>query len=908
MTQSISGNKIRSDFISFFEEKSHTFVPSSSLVPGGDQTLLFTNAGMVQFKDVFLGTDRRPYSRATNSQKCMRVSGKHNDLDDVGRDNTHHTFFEMLGNWSFGDYYKKEAIAWAWELLTEVWGIDKNQLWATCFKDEKGEIPADEEAFESWKSQPGMRTDHILFFGRKDNFWEMADTGPCGPCSEIHIDRGEEFCDKKNIEGHVCQVNGDCARFLELWNLVFIQYNRTSPKDLSPLPATHVDTGMGFERIVSVLQDVDSNYKTDLLLPLMDVVMMLCGQNEEERENNLTPYRVIADHCRAASFLIADGVVPGNIGRNYICRMIIRRASRFGAKLGLDDPFLAKVAESVIDIYGDAYPELVKNAKTITDSLTREEKKFHSTVEGGLAILESYIENLKASGNTQLNGEKAFDLYATHGLPLEITKDVLRERSLLVDQEGFFEAMEAHRVNSGAGKEFGELGGEDAEFYANIAAGLIEHGDLFPEGVIQDPYGANEVETEIVSIIKDKQEVKILKEGESGEFILKETNFYIESGGQVSDVGQVSSKNYENLFLISDIRKPSSGVVVHVGEVEQGEFHTGSKVKISFDSDRRQDIRRNHTATHLLQYQLREVLGDHVRQAGSLVAPDRLRFDFTHPEAMTREQIKMIEDRVNEKILENSPVSISQKKLDEALAEGATALFGEKYGEDVRTISIGAGNPYSYELCGGTHVSETGEIGVFLITSESSAAAGIRRIEAVTGRKAYSLIKKRFNTIDAISDLLETSANSVEEIVKNILHQKTILEDELRSLREKEAIARYQTEKQNAEVVDDIVLLPLFFEGIPISILRQLADIFRNDFEKGLAIFGSLVEEGKVQFVVTASDSVVKMGVHAGEIAKAIAKEIGGSGGGRPNLAQAGGNDYDKLLKVKLSEYVKKLG
>ncbi len=908
MTQSISGNKIRSDFISFFEEKSHTFVPSSSLVPGGDQTLLFTNAGMVQFKDVFLGTDRRPYSRATNSQKCMRVSGKHNDLDDVGRDNTHHTFFEMLGNWSFGDYYKKEAIAWAWELLTEVWEIDKKQLWATCFKDEKGEIPADEEAFESWKSQPGMQTDHILFFGRKDNFWEMADTGPCGPCSEIHIDRGEEFCDKKNIEGHVCQVNGDCARFLELWNLVFIQYNRTSPKDLSPLPATHVDTGMGFERIVSVLQDVDSNYKTDLLLPLMDVVMMLCGQSAEERESNLTPYRVIADHCRAASFLIADGVVPGNIGRNYICRMIIRRASRFGAKLGLENPFLAKVAESVIDIYGDAYPELVKNAKTITDSLTREEKKFHSTVEGGLAILESYIENLKVSGNTQLNGEKAFDLYATHGLPLEITKDVLGERSLQVDQDGFFEAMEAHRVNSGAGKEFGELGGEDAEFYANIAASLIEHGDLFPEGVIQDPYGANEIETEIVSIIKDKQEVKILKEGESGEFILKETNFYIESGGQVSDVGQVSSENYENLFLISDVRKPSSGVVVHVGEVEQGEFHTGSTVKISFDSDRRQDIRRNHTATHLLQYQLREVLGDHVRQAGSLVAPDRLRFDFTHPEAMTREQIKMIEDRVNEKILENSPVSISHKKLGEALAEGATALFGEKYGEDVRTISIGVGNPYSYELCGGTHVSETGEIGTFLIISESSTAAGIRRIEAVTGRKAYALIKKRFNTIDAISDLLETSANSVEDIVKNILHQKAILEGELRSLREKEAIARYQTEKQNAEVVDDIVLLPLFFEGIPISILRQLADIFRNDFEKGLAIFGSLVEEGKVQFVVTASDYVVKTGVHAGEIAKAIAKEIGGSGGGRPNLAQAGGNDYDKLLKVKLSEYVKKLG
>ena len=908
MTNNYSGNKIRSDFISFFEEKGHTFVPSSSLVPGGDQTLLFTNAGMVQFKDVFLGTDKRPYSRATNSQKCMRVSGKHNDLEDVGRDNTHHTFFEMLGNWSFGDYYKKEAIAWAWELLTELWKIDKNQLWVTCFKDEKGEIPSDEEAFTNWEKQPGISKDQILYFGRKDNFWEMADTGPCGPCSEIHIDRGANFCDRKGEEGHICGVNGDCARFLELWNLVFIQYNRTSPTELSALPATHVDTGMGFERIVSVLQGVDSNYKTDLLLPLMDVVLNISGQTQEEREANLTPYRVIADHCRAASFLIADGVVPGNIGRNYICRMIIRRASRFGGKLGLNEPFLAKVAESVIDIYGKAYPELKSNAKTIKDSLTREEKKFHSTVEGGLAILEGYIEDMKKNKTDSLSGENAFELYATHGLPLEITKDVLDELSLKVDQKGFFEAMETHRINSGAGKEMGALGGEDAEFYAKIYAGLINDGKMSTDGVIQDPYNDAQIETEIIAIIKDNKSVDVLGEGETGEIILSETNFYIESGGQVSDIGQISNDNYENLFLISDVRKPSTGMIVHVGEVEQGEFQVGSKILISFDSNRRQDIRRNHTATHLLQYQLRETLGDHVRQAGSLVAPDRLRFDFTHPEAMTKEQVKLVEDAINEKILENSPVKVSHKKLDEALSEGATALFGEKYGEDVRTISIGSTKPYSYELCGGTHVSETGEIGTFVITSESSAAAGIRRIEAVTGRRAYALVRERIETLDAISELLETSANSVEEIINGLYQKKISLEEELQSMREKEALSRYQSEKEQVKRMNDIAVFPLFFKDVPMNILRTLADHFRNDFKMGLALFGSEVSENKVQFVVAATDAIVKTGIHAGNIARSIAKDIGGNGGGRPTLAQAGGNDFGKLKGIDLMDYLKELG
>ncbi len=908
MTKPLSGNQIRTDFINFFKEKGHTLVPSASLVPGGDQTLLFTNAGMVQFKDVFLGTDRRPYSRATNSQKCMRVSGKHNDLDDVGRDNTHHTFFEMLGNWSFGDYYKSEAISWAWELLTDVWGINRENLWVTCFKDEKGEIPSDEEAFENWAKQPGINGDHILYFGRKDNFWEMADTGPCGPCSEIHIDRGEAFCDKKDEKDHICQVNGNCSRFLELWNLVFIQYNRTGPSDLSPLPATHVDTGMGFERIVSVLQDVDSNYKTDLLLPLMDQVLELTGGSESDREENLTPYRVIADHCRAASFLIADGVVPGNIGRNYICRMIIRRASRFGANLGLKDPFLASVAGKVVTSYGKAYPELQKNAKTIKDSLTREELKFHSTVEGGLAILEDYVKELKKSNTHSLNGEKAFDLYATHGLPLEITRDVLAEQGLKVDQEEFFSAMETHRVNSGAGQEFGELGGKDAEFYASITEELI-NGNKIPEtGVMQDPYNADQIDTEIIAIIKNGEKVESLAEGEKGEIVLSKTNFYIESGGQVSDVGQMSNDNYENLFLIDDVSKPASGIIIHTGEMEQGKFQVGAPVKISFDRRRRQDIQRNHTATHLLQHQLRSTLGEHVRQAGSLVAPDRLRFDFTHPESMTSAQIKSVEDAVNEKILTNSRVMVSHKKLDEALSEGATALFGEKYGEEVRTISIGEEAPYSYELCGGTHVSQTGEIGTFLITSEGSAAAGIRRIEAVTGREAYALIRRRMDTLDAIASTLESPRNMVEEGVNSLISERDAIEKELVRLREKEAVSTYQKEKENAEKKEDITILSLFFQDLPMNFLRQLADLFRNDFNTGLALFGSGFDDGKVQFIITATDDLVKKGIHSGKIAKEIATQIGGSGGGRPNMAQAGGTDFQGLKKVKLIDYLGKLG
>src|SRR5512143_1722375 len=538
MEQKLTGAEIRQAFIDFFEEHRHTFVRSASLVPGGDQTLLFTNAGMVQFKDVFLGTDKRPYTRAVDSQKCMRVAGKHNDLDDVGRDDTHHTFFKMLGNWSFGDYYKEEAIDWSWQLLTDVWGLPKDKLYATCFEDDKGNIPRDDEAADIWKEQPGFDPSHVLFFGRKENFWQMAETGPCGPCSEIHIDMGEEH---DNLRGkpHRCGVNGECTRYLELWNNVFIQYNLFDDGRLEPLPKKHVDTGMGFERIVSVLQGVDSNYKTDLFAGSLDVLRSLTGHSEKEMYADFTPYRVVCDHARAATFLIADGVVPGNAGRNYVTRMIIRRAARFGTKIGLHEPFLAKVAEAVIQQYGGFYPEVVKSREAILDNLTREEIRFARTVEAGTAQLQNLLDRLHDSSSTILDGHRAFDLYATFGLPFEIARDIAREQGLDVDEAGFRAAMDEHRLASGGGKAMGKLGGEDAEFYAGILKDLQKKKKLGEQGVEYDPYTSPRLEGEVLALVVNGQSVESASFGDPVEVILPKTGFYIESGGQVEDTGYI---------------------------------------------------------------------------------------------------------------------------------------------------------------------------------------------------------------------------------------------------------------------------------------------------------------------------------------------------------------------------------
>lgn len=899
-SERFSGARIRKEFIDFFIARGHTFVPSSSLVPGGDQTLLFTNSGMVQFKDVFLGIDKRPYRRAANSQKCMRVAGKHNDLDDVGRDDTHHTFFEMLGNWSFGDYYKKEAIAWAWELLTEVWQLPKERLWATCFRDDQGNIPEDSEAAEAWRSQPGMNPNHVLFFGRKENFWEMAEIGPCGPCSEIHIDRGPEFCDKKGQPGHVCRVNGDCQRFLELWNLVFIQYNRLNPTELEPLPERHVDTGMGLERIVSVLQNVSSNYRTDLFWPMMQCIQSLTGHSDREREGNITPYRVIADHSRAAAFLIADGVVPGNVGRNYICRMIIRRAARFGSKIGLNEPFLAKVAEVVIDQYGEFYPELDRNRKAISDAITREEIRFHKTLETGLMKLENLMERLRAQNQTQLAGDLAFDLYATYGLPLEITKDILSENQFSVDENGFHQAMEEHRLASGAGEAFGELGGEDVDVYRQIYEQLTAQKKLTPEGVKHDPYSQLSTRGEVLAIVKDGMQVPAAEAGQRVEIVLPQTCFYLESGGQVSDTGYIYSSNGNQWQInIYDVRKPAAGIVVHIGEVTEGQPKVGDLAIAQVDYRRREDIRRNHTATHLLHRHLRRVLGEHARQAGSLVAPDRLRFDFTHPEPLTAQQLQAIQDGVNQDISNDYPLHVEFKPLQKAIEDGAIALFGEKYAQVVRNVIIGEDETISNELCGGIHVQQTGEIGLFLILSEGSAAAGIRRIEAVTGRKAYEVVAKRLKTLAEVAETLSVPADNVLPKIQRILEELDNAQKQIQAL--KQQAVRQEFEKQwqsRQKQLGEINFLSMHFADAEIQTLRQIVDLFRQKISQtGIIVLSSELNH-RPQILVGITDDLVKEGWNAVELVRYLAEPLGGGGGGRPNLAQAGGKDASKLSEA----------
>jgi len=890
-----TGAEIRKTFLEFFEEHGHTIVPSASLIPGGDQTLLFTNAGMVQFKDVFLGTDNRPYTRAADSQKCMRVAGKHNDLEDVGRDSIHHTFFEMLGNWSFGDYYKKEAVSWAWQLLTEVWRLPKANIWATVFRDDKGNIPQDDEAAQAWHQQHGMDSSHVLFFGRKDNFWEMAETGPCGPCSEIHLDRGIKYCDKQDVPGHICRVNGDCQRFLELWNLVFIQYNRLSPTELEPLPARHVDTGMGFERIVSVLQDVDSNYRTDLLWPLIMTTQELAGYSDEQREQNFTPFRVIADHARAAAFLIADGVVPGNLGRNYITRMIIRRAYRFGCKISLCEPFLARVADVVINTYGDFYSELKRNRKSILISITREEEQFQRTLDRASMQLEYLLNELEKSGQNVLTGAQAADLYTTYGMPFEITRDIARERGLDVDEAGFNRSMEEHKLASGAGKAMGDLGGEDVEFYRHIVTNLQHQGVLPEAGVDYDPYSRLEVGGRILALIQNGISIDQAGPGDEIEVLLPETCFYVESGGQVSDTGMIVSQDGTWEMEVQDMRRPAAGVIVHVGKVSKGHPQVGDEVVAMLDVQRRRDIMRNHTATHLLHAELRKVLGEHARQAGSLVAPDRLRFDFTHPEAVTPAQLAQIEAGVNQHILGNYQLKINYKPLQQAVSEGAMALFGEKYTDTVRTISIGGDHPFSYELCGGTHVDETGDIGICLLTSEGSVAAGIRRIEAVTGRKAYELVQARFNTLNHVASLLGSAPDHLPEKVSSLLDELTAARKLIVASRQLQVSAEFAQKLQQARLVNGVKVLAAKLGQADVDMLRQMADRFRQQNPLNGVVVLASVTDTRPAVIAAITEDLTTRGLNAVELVKFVATPLGGGGGGKPTLAQAGGKDASKL-------------
>ncbi|MBN1994121.1 MAG: alanine--tRNA ligase [Anaerolineae bacterium] len=897
--------EIRRAFLDYFAKKQHTIVPSASLVPINDPTLLFTNAGMNQFKDVFLGLGERPYARVADTQKCMRVSGKHNDLEDVGYDTTHHTFFEMLGNWSFGDYYKKEAIGWAWQLLTQVFGIPGERLWATVFKDEYGELETDEEAAGHWRSETGIRPEQILYFGRKDNFWEMAETGPCGPCSEIHYDRGPETCDRQDDPHHVCQVNGDCSRFTELWNLVFIQYNKQAGGHLNPLPAKHVDTGMGFERVVALLQGVDSNYKTDLFMPVIRRVQEMLGHTNAQVEENIVAYRVIADHGRAITFMIGDGVMPGNEGRASVLRLILRRAARYGRLAGFDGPFLAQVAQVVIDTMGDYFIELKARRQFILNVITQEEERFLKTFNHGLQLMAERVEKLKAAGKTQIPGEEVFKLHATYGFPKDLTRIIAHEEyGFTIDEAGYQQAFKQHTEISG-GSKLGEIAVDLLQIYADLLDRLKREGQLSEQGVNHNPYAGTELDGSVVAILRDGQIVDSAAEGQKIEIVLAATPFYLEAGGQVSDTGQIieaaGAAAPQWSIAVNDVFQPVNGLIVHGGVLTSGAVKVGSPARAMVDSKRRWDIMRNHTATHVLHKELRRVLGTHVVQAGSLVAPDRLRFDFSHAHMVTAEELEEIEQAANAAILAGLPVAAGYKSYDElkqAIAAGEImALFGEKYGDTVRVVQIGDDPIYSRELCGGTHVQNTQQIGALHIISEGSAAAGVRRIEAVTGRAAQQLVWRQLAALKQSAALLGVPPEEIYPRLHTLAAQLQDKEKQVKALQRKLARAEFERMLSQARKIKGVNLISLQVDAPDVAMLREMSDWFRDRLGSGVVVLATVLDD-KPLIIATVTEDLTKRGLHAGKLVKEVAQVVGGGGGGKPTMAQAGGKEASRLAEA----------
>ncbi len=871
--------EIRRAFLDYFEEQGHTFVPSAPLVPHGDATLLFVNAGMVPFKDTFLGLEKRPYVRATTSQKCMRVSGKHNDLEEVGPSPRHHTFFEMLGNFSFGDYFKRRAIHFAWDCLTIVYGIPGDLLVATVFHD-------DEEALQVWRDEIGLPAGRIMRMGEKTNFWSMGDTGPCGPTSELHYDWGQAACTCGLPNCSVALDNG-CGRWLEVWNLVFMQYNQDADGTRTLLPQPGVDTGMGLERLVSVIQGARANYDTDLFRPIMLRVQELLNHTDEQMAAHVVAYRVIADHARAITFLIADGVVPGNEGRSYILRLVLRRAARYGRLLGFTDPFLARVSRTVIHLMGDAYPELREREEIVLSTIQHEEERFLRTLDVGLDLLESMIDAVKANDHTVLPGDEAFRLWDTYGFPLDLTRDIAKEHGLTIDMAGYREALEQQRQRARAAAQFGGVEGKDLSVYLGVLEQL-------PAGGVDTVYlMATQSETEVVAIVAGGQLVESASAGEQVEIVLASTPFYVEGGGQVSDTGVICDDAEPPAWnvAVTDTRRPVAGVVVHIGQVTAGTVRVGAAALAKVDADRRWDIMRNHTATHLLHAELRYILGKHVRQAGSLVAPDRMRFDFTHPTMLSEQELRAIEQGVNDAIFANYPVSWRWKAYKDAVAGGAMALFGEKYGDEVRVVEVGAkGEAWSKELCGGNHVTNTSEIGVFHVVSEGSTGSGVRRIEAVTGRGAHELMQERLAQLQRTASFLGVPESEVDRKVLSLLDQVTTQQKELARLRED--LARQEFEALLELVVDvaGVDVLAASVAAADANVMRQMTDWFRNAQGSGVVVLGAAIN-GKPNFVAAVSQDLVDRGLHAGKLVQSVAKKVGGGGGGKPNLAQAGGSD-----------------
>jgi alanyl-tRNA synthetase len=845
----MTSKEIRNQFWDFFKSKDHRIVSSSPVVPFDDPTLLFTNAGMNQFKDVFLGTGTREYLRAANTQKCIRVSGKHNDLEEVGHDTYHHTFFEMLGNWSFGDYYKAEAIEWGWELLTEVWKLPKERLWATVYR-------TDDEAMELWKSKTDINPDHILRFDEKDNFWEMGETGPCGPCSEIHINLSDDYDNPK-------YVNAGVPECIEIWNLVFIQYNRDQTGKLHELPAKHVDTGMGFERVCAVLQKKKSNYDTDVFTPIINEISKISNVKYENEEDQIS-MRVIADHIRTLTFAIADGAVPGNDGRGYVLRRILRRAARYGRKLNLREPFLFKLVEVLVETMGDVFPEIKEKQNYVEKVIKSEEASFNATLDRGIELFEEAVKNLKKKDKKIIPGKDVFKLYDTYGFPADLTNVMAQEKGLMIDEEGFNKLMEGQ-------KKRGREASKDKFASVNISINDLNSFDII------------DGKSEFIGYDVLKSGSKIIghkKDSENDLIILDKTPFYVEAGGQIDDIGKMEIDSF--LLNVIDVTKVDNKTV-HVLENEKNtKITAGKTVLASVDEKRRWDIMRNHTATHLLHAALRKILGTHVHQAGSYVGPDRLRFDFSHYSKLSPEEIKEIENIVNEKLRENIQLQHHRNiPFEEAKKMGALMFFGDKYGDKVNVVQFGE---FSKEFCGGTHVQNTSQIGLFKIINESSIASGVRRIDAVTGIGVENFIYSQINIL-----------KENEEKLSLILDEKKKLEKEIAELKLKEKLGQ----------IDSVIKNPVHFDGINIfkskvdaenmDELKSFGDELRNKIKNGVGVLISQIEN-KVGIVCVVSDDLIKeKKLSAGEIVGEIAKILGGGGGGKPHLATAGGKDVSKI-------------
>ena len=861
-----SASEIREEFLSFFEAKGHRRLGSGSLVPHDDPTLLFTNAGMNQFKDVFLGNEQRDYSRAATSQKCMRVSGKHNDLEEVGRTPRHHTFFEMLGNFSFGDYFKQGAIDFAWELCTDVYGLAGERLVASVFE-------SDGEAYDLWKDRIGLPESRIYRLGASENFWSMGDTGPCGPCSEIHYDMGTDGPGAENRD------EPDPERFLEVWNLVFMQFEKDSEGRQTPLPSPSIDTGMGLERIACVLQGVKSNYDTDLFVPIIQEASRLTQVAYGEENDSDVSLRILADHTRACAFLINDGVVPSNEGRGYVLRKILRRAIRHGKMLGTDDPFLFTLVALVADLMKEAYPDLQSSREYTSRLVKAEEEKFGSTLNSGLQILDEMFETSRKKDSRELPGKGLFRLHDTLGFPVDLVREIAQERGFQIDEEGFHQEMEKQRKRARASWKGAEKAVSPVyqELAQNIQASEFT-GYTELDGV----------EGRITAVLQDGHPGDRLETGETGEVLLDRTPFYAESGGQTGDTGGMETEDAR--LQVTDTYRPLQGLQVHRVEVQQSSFSVGDQVRSTVDLERRRHTARNHTATHLLQAALRETLGEHVKQSGSLVAPDRLRFDFSHFQAVSSREIRMIEETVNEKIRDNIELEISVQDLEAALEAGAMALFGEKYGDQVRTVSIPG---FSLELCGGTHVGATGEIALFKVIHESSISAGVRRIEAVTGHGAIERFLESEGALNRLSADLKVGRDGVEETVHRLSEQLRKTQKKLEQLQFR--LAREQTGDVVAEARDigGIKVLVKRVEDLDRAGLRSLADELKNKLSSGVVVLGAAID-GKVGLVASVSSDLTGR-VPANELVSRLARTVRGGGGGRPDMAEAGGSDPSQL-------------